>query len=207
MSKTTNRTTIHRKRTNRDLVSTKLTDAQRIVLSSAAQRDDGAAAVPDRMTEKAALKLEATLIRKGLVREVRAKAGTPVWRRNEVGRACALIITKLGRTAIEGEDAHKLGEADVDAPTSYNTDAAESAQPERSPPRHGSKLADVISLLGRQEGAGIAELTSTTGWLPHTTRAALTGLRKRGYAIERTRPDAKGSLYRIVGHQKAQAEA
>ena len=33
-------------------------------------------------------------------------------------------------------------------------------------------------------------------WL--TTRAALTGLRKRGYAIERERPEKGGSIYRIV---------
>jgi hypothetical protein len=49
-----------------------------------------------------------------------------------------------------------------------------------------------------QQGAGIEELTSTTGWLPHTTRAALTGLRKRGYAIERSRSERGDSVYRIV---------
>ena len=56
----------------------------------------------------------------------------------------------------------------------------------------------MIALLGRKQGAGIEELTSTTGWLPHTTRAALTGLRKRGYAIERSRSEQGGSVYRIV---------
>jgi len=28
---------------------------------------------------------------------------------------------------------------------------------------------------------------AATGWLPHTTRAALTGLRKKGHAIARDR--------------------
>jgi DNA-binding MarR family transcriptional regulator len=56
----------------------------------------------------------------------------------------------------------------------------------------------VIDLLGRKKGAGIEELASATGWLPHTTRAALTGLRKRGYAIERSRSEQGGSVYRIV---------
>jgi hypothetical protein len=41
-------------------------------------------------------------------------------------------------------------------------------------------------------------LVKATGWLPHTTRAALTGLRKRGFLIERVRDEGKGSLYRIV---------
>jgi hypothetical protein len=27
------------------------------------------------------------------------------------------------------------------------------------------------------------EMVEATGWLPHTTRAALTGLRKKGHAI------------------------
>ena len=40
----------------------------------------------------------------------------------------------------------------------------------------------VIELLQRGDSATLAELIADTGWLPHTTRAALTGLRKRGYA-------------------------
>jgi hypothetical protein len=47
-------------------------------------------------------------------------------------------------------------------------------------PRDRSKLAQVIELLGRADGATIVDLTPATGWLPHTTRAALTGLRKQG---------------------------
>lgn len=50
-----------------------------------------------------------------------------------------------------------------------------------------SKIAQVIALLERDGGATLADLIESTGWLPHTTRAALTGLRKRGYVI------AKGS--------------
>ncbi len=41
----------------------------------------------------------------------------------------------------------------------------------------------MVALLQRGDGAALAELVSATGWLPHTTRAALTGLRKRGYAV------------------------
>jgi Protein of unknown function (DUF3489) len=56
----------------------------------------------------------------------------------------------------------------------------------------------VINLLQRPEGATIIDLTDATGWLPHTTRAVLTGLRKRGYAVVRERVDAGDSTYRIV---------
>ena len=64
--------------------------------------------------------------------------------------------------------------------------------------RGGSKLARVIGLLERDHGATIAELIAATDWLAHTTRAALTGLRKRGYAVAIDRSDDKrGSFYRI----------
>ena len=65
-------------------------------------------------------------------------------------------------------------------------------------PRAGSKLARVIGLLQRPDGATIPNLTEATGWLPHTMRAALTGLRKRGYAVVRERVDARDSIYRIA---------
>ena len=55
----------------------------------------------------------------------------------------------------------------------------------------------VIELLRRADGATIVDLTQATGWLPHTTRAALTGLRKRGYAVIRERIGAGDSVYRI----------
>jgi hypothetical protein len=56
--------------------------------------------------------------------------------------------------------------------------------------RPGTKIAEVLALLARSKGASINELMGATGWLPHTTRAALTGLRQRGYAIERSRENA-----------------
>ena len=64
-------------------------------------------------------------------------------------------------------------------------------------PRAGSKLARVFDLLQRRCGATIPTLIEATGWLPHTTRAALTGLRKRGYAIAHERIDGGDSVYRI----------
>lgn len=55
-----------------------------------------------------------------------------------------------------------------------------------APPKVG-KTERVLALLRREEGATLAEITEATGWLPHSTRAALTGLRKKGHAIEKTR--------------------
>lgn len=46
-----------------------------------------------------------------------------------------------------------------------------------------SKAALVLEMLQRPDGATLDELTAATGWLPHTMRAALTGVRKRGHAL------------------------
>ena len=60
--------------------------------------------------------------------------------------------------------------------------------------------------LSRDRGATIDELTAATGWLPHTTRAALTRLRKRGFGLERFKGETGGaSIYRLVAdHRRAQ---
>ncbi len=42
------------------------------------------------------------------------------------------------------------------------------------------------------------DLTTATGWLPHTTRAALTGLRQSGYQITRTRGEDHRTVYWIA---------
>ncbi len=65
----------------------------------------------------------------------------------------------------------------------------------------------VIELLQRDHGATVDELIAATGWLAHTTRAALTGLRKRGYAVAIDRSDDKrGSFYRIPAGETGIAE-
>ena len=54
-------------------------------------------------------------------------------------------------------------------------------------PRPGSKQALIVSLMQQAGGATLEALIKATDWLPHTTRAALTGLRKKGYTIEKTK--------------------
>lgn len=52
---------------------------------------------------------------------------------------------------------------------------------QQSKPR--TKKAQLIQMLNRKAGADVAAISKRLGWLPHTTRAALTGLRKAGYEI------------------------
>src|ERR1700712_702380 len=82
---------------------TKLTDTQMLVLSSAAQHDEGLATRPANLNAAAAMKVASSLINKGLVREIRAKADAPVWHENDDGRF-ALKITKAGREVIGVDD-------------------------------------------------------------------------------------------------------
>jgi hypothetical protein len=65
-------------------------------------------------------------------------------------------------------------------------------QPIIDPPpsaQRTTKQALLLELLRKPRGASLVELTSATGWLPHTARAALTGLRKRGQDVRRERVD------------------
>ena len=52
-----------------------------------------------------------------------------------------------------------------------------------------TKSSAVLTLMQRDQGATLAELVEATDWQPHTTRAMLTGLRKKGHAIERRKRD------------------
>ena len=56
-------------------------------------------------------------------------------------------------------------------------------------PRPESKIALVTRLLERAKGASLDEMVAATGWLPHTTRAALTGLKKKGMVITKGKRD------------------
>jgi Protein of unknown function (DUF3489) len=181
-------------------MSVKLTDAQLVMMSAAVQRKDRCLSAPSTIKGAALSKVSAKLAKLGLAREIEAKPGATIWRRDEAGQGYALKLTAAGLKAIavdEGSpDAIEPGEAPQ--PQAKNGASPDEGHPARAAaPRDGSKLALVIELLRRADGATIIDLTHATGWLPHTTRAALTGLRKRGYAVIRERVGAGDSVYRI----------
>lgn len=198
----------------------KLTDTQLIILSKAVAREDGAAIVPEKLNRGAATKVGSSLVARKLMREMRSKPGMPVWREDADLRTISLCITRAGRAAI-GVDApareatsavmsRKGGRKTVEAPDGSrghakvpprknNVADVSDAPLNITSPRMGSKQAMVIGMLSEEAGAKLDDLVKATGWLPHTTRAALTGLRKRGFAVERSRDGKDGSIYRITG--------
>ena len=52
-----------------------------------------------------------------------------------------------------------------------------------------TKTSIVLDLLQQECGASLEAIVEVTGWLPHTARATLTGLRKKGHAIVRSKVD------------------
>lgn len=64
-------------------------------------------------------------------------------------------------------------------------------------PKRETKNDKVLALLTRENGATLEDLVAATGWLPHTARAAMTDLKKKGHTIERIKVDGV-SRYSIV---------
>ena len=62
-----------------------------------------------------------------------------------------------------------------------------------------TKKAQLIRILTGKAGVDITAISEKLGWQPHTTRAALSGLRKVGYEIAAEKPDGgKPTRYRIT---------
>src|SRR5271165_2813163 len=200
----------HSKREGSNM-SIKFNDTQLVLLSAASRRDDQGLVPPAGAKRGRAQRAVAKLLEAGLLKEIRAKAEAPIWRRDdETGQTYALKLTAAGAKAIAVDEAtasESIGERRADHPiVSVNPKpelgsgaaaaiAAAIDKPNSgvastpTSPRSGTKIAQVIALLERPGGATLAELVAATGWLPHTTRAALTGLRKRGYAVGIDRAD------------------
>jgi Protein of unknown function (DUF3489) len=192
----------------------KLTDTQLVLLSAAAQRDDRCLTPASRLKAGAAQKIADKLIAAGFAKEIKSKTSVPVWRRDEeTSQTYALKLTVAGaKASAESTSAEglKVGGSrepieavdGVGLPRTFPETSNAGGVKIPSAPREGTKSAQIIAMLKSEDGATLAELIASTGWLPHTTRAALTGLRKRGYRVTLDRSDeARGSKYLIRGDQ------
>ena len=76
-----------------------------------------------------------------------------------------------------------------------------------TPKPRQTKRARLIDLLKRANGSDVAALSRELGWQQHTTRAALTGLRKAGFSIKRVQTEGgRAASYRITTEPKAVAQ-
>ena len=183
----------------------RLSDRQLVVLSAAAQREDRVIEVPDALKGRAREAFAQALLRRGFAIEEMAGAGQPVWRQNESCGALALVATAAALEALGIEETPAQVSVEVTVPAAATSAAGE--QPFGAAlPRAGSKLAQLVAMLSAPEGCTVEAAAKALGWLPHTTRAALTGLRRKGHAIERVAAtNGEGSRHRIVPAPTASA--
>jgi hypothetical protein len=205
---------------------TKLSDTQVIILSAAAQRDDGnVLPLPGSLRGGAAAKVVGALLSRGLIAEhatdSMAKADPAlnrIWRNEPDGRGVLLTITPAGLDAIGIEtEADAADEPAADAPSAAEEAPVEPAPKRRGRPRKagtsgadvapapktrdGTKQAQVIAMLRRREGATIAQIIEATDWRPHTVRGFFAGALKKKLGLEVTSEKAEDGerVYKIEG--------
>jgi hypothetical protein len=191
----------------------KLTDTQLVLLSAASQRQDGAIELASNLKGAAAHKVVGKLLSERLIEEMPARAGLPVWRRDEANGPIALHITKRGLAAFKADqDSAPVQAANEDeqegkpdAPLRRVAAARRKKTikqaPRRSPKsgRGGSKQSRVIEMLQRSQGATIATIMKATSWQPHSVRGFLTAVVRNKLGLSLTsEKSGEERVYRIV---------
>jgi hypothetical protein len=170
---------------------TKLSDTQAILLAAAAGRPDlSLLPVPETINLKgAALDRTVTaLLSRGLVADaaVGGRAKPPKRSSKQI------VITPAGVAAIGVEISEASPEQSQEEPNAeLQTETADCSE------RLGGKLGVLLDAVAGPNGATLEELTKASGWLPHTTRAALTRLRQRGFDVRLAITDGR-KAYHLV---------
>jgi DNA-binding MarR family transcriptional regulator len=187
----------------------KLTESQLVILSAAAQRDDGAILpLPKtvKLNKGAATLVLKSLLRQGLVAERPAGAEDETWRESDDKRLTLMIadagLAAIGVSSKEGPAKGKPSKTVPATKKAIRTaapSASEKTKPDTQEARAGTKQSKLLELLRRKIGATIDELTAATGWQPHSVRGALSGLikKKLGLAVTAEVIEGRGRVYRV----------
>ncbi len=161
------------------MTSITLTKTETILLTEAAGRENRLLIRPETLKEVSYQRLIGKLLKHDLI-AAREQDGAVLHHLTPAGyRALGLKPPRAGRVRVaKPEDATATGPAEA--------------------PKSGAKRDLVLGLLGRGEGASLDELIAATGWLPHTTRAALSRLRSSGQALVKSAREDGRTAYRIV---------
>jgi hypothetical protein len=132
-------------------------------------------------------------------------AATKIWDRiRDLGEATqpepAAAKAKAGKKAKGGARAPKVA-------TSKDKAAKKSTAGKKAPKgqknaagtaRDGSKTAQVVAMLQRNNGASLTEIMEKMGWQKHTVRGFMAGaMKKAGYQVESFKSDKGERTYRI----------
>ncbi len=192
----------------------KLTNSQLVILTAAAQHNDGAVLpLPKslKVHKAAATTALKNLLKKGLVAERPALADEAHWRETRDGGRTALAIAEVGLQAIGVDADEKTGKQSPSTkPKPRQRRRRAERKPSRSRPngttspaavRPGTKQALLIDLLKRKKGATIETIVAATGWQAHSVRGAISGVLKKklGLAVTSEKVPARGRVYRIAG--------
>jgi Protein of unknown function (DUF3489) len=169
-----------------------LSDAQLVILSTAAQRADGSLLpFPQSLSAKGAAlnKVVDMLCKRKLADERQTIKGAPEWRRGEDGQSLGLFITNGGLLALGIEDTERERPSQVAASMPHRKTAAAKlrgkarkaspADARRRTAPSQSKQNIVIQMLRRPSGVTIEDIIAKTGWQPHSVRGFFSGLVKK----------------------------
>jgi hypothetical protein len=199
----------------------KLSDTQLVILNAACQRDDRMVLpLPKRMGgEKpnlAAGNSIKSMLKHGLVEEVDAELGDPVWHETGDGHGVTLVATGAALAAL-GIDtrAEMSGTVEPAKPAKKSRAAAKKPQKKQTKSTKGrksqakkkapraartdSKQAQLIAMLKRAKGASIDEIVEAFDWQPHTVRGAIAGALKKKLGLDVTseKDEKRGRVYSL----------
>jgi hypothetical protein len=186
-----------------------LSDSQLVVLTAACQRPDRSVfPVTAKLKGIAAGNVLKSLLKKELIKEVRAKREDTAWRDDEQYGRMTLVVTPAAFAALGIDVADEATEDKPDATAAPDAKAAsgpkgrrpaKSQEPTERRTRANTKQAKLIAMLQRAKGATIDELAEALDWQPHTIRGAIAGaLKKLGLKVTSDKDEKRGRVYRLA---------
>jgi hypothetical protein len=199
----------------------KLTDTQLVLLSTASQRDDRAVELNANIKGGAARKLIGKLLSGGLIEEVPARGGLPVWRKDGREGAQALRVTERGLHTIGLSDTQPAGKgaAEPTEPPPAHEPAKQAraahskhgSKPAKSPKRNAagsSKQDRVLEMLRLPTGTTIPAIMKATGWQQHSVRGFFAGVVRKKLKLKLLSDKTDGDrVYRIPSGKSAKPSA
>jgi Protein of unknown function (DUF3489) len=199
----------------------RLSDAQLVILSAAAQRPDGSLLpLPERLATKGAAQnrvMVDILCKRKLAEEKQTDTDAPEWRRDKEGRPLGLFITKAGLLAlgIDETEGKKTSQAAASMPRRRKTAARPPRKARQTSVTKSKRRAApsqikqevVIKMLRRKSGTTIGDIVAETGWQPHSVRGFFSGLVKKKLELPLTSEVGKNGVrrYRIAPTKSAKA--